>query len=69
LLEAVVLEDSGAKVKELLAIRLNIQAFLRGEIHAEQNLQVGRDTFSFLSRETWQLLEICHESIIPEFKS
>ena len=41
LLEAVVLEDSGAKVEELLAIRLYVQALLRGEVHAEENLQVG----------------------------
>ena len=69
MLEAVVLEDPGAEVEELLAIRLYIQSLLRGEVHAEQNLQVGGDTFSLLGRETWQLLEICHEAIIPEFKS
>ena len=69
MLEAVVLEDPGAEVEELLAIRLYVQALLRGEVHAEEDLQVGGDTFSLLSCESWQLLEICHEAIIPEFKS
>ena len=41
LLETVVLEDSGAKVEELLAIRLNVQAILWREVHSEQNLEVG----------------------------
>lgn len=69
MLETVVLEDPGAEVEELFAIRLYIQALLRREVHAEEYLQVGGNTFSLLSRESWQLLEIGHEAIIPELKS
>ena len=65
MLEAVVLEDTGAQVEELLAIRLYVQALLRGEVHAEEDLQVGGDTFSLLGSKAWELLEICHETIIP----
>jgi hypothetical protein len=69
LLEAVVLEDPGAEVEELFAIRLYIQAILRREVHTEEDLQVGGNTFSLLGSKAWQLLEIGHEAIIPELKS
>lgn len=39
------------------------------EIHPEQYFEVSRNAFSLLSGQTWELLQVSHESIIPELES
>lgn len=39
------------------------------EIHSEKYFEVGRDAFSLLSGQTWELLQVSHESIVPELES
>lgn len=67
-LEDIILKYLGAEVEDFLAVALKVQALLRLEIHPEQDLQVSRNGFPFLSREPGQLLQISHESIVPQLQ-
>lgn len=39
------------------------------EIHPKKYFEVRRYAFSLLSGQTWELLQISHKSIVPEFES